>query len=119
MSVGELFEGQAWTLWRRKPRSPKGRETLDRIDRIYLGVLDEVKRAVGGLNQAARGTVRPAVSRKPALVIAASILLAGAAALAFGFFFAHRIAAPIPRALPATPPISARAAGCSRSRYRG
>jgi diguanylate cyclase (GGDEF)-like protein len=85
----------------------KGRITLDRIDSAYLGILDDVKRAVGSLNQAARRHAASDIAWA-GIVIVASILLAVAAALVFGFVFARRITAPVER-------LASHAAGIGRS----
>jgi diguanylate cyclase (GGDEF)-like protein len=74
----------------------KGRETIDRIDRSYLEILDGVKRAVTDLNHQARQDAINGIVQGRSM-ISGSVLITILAALLFGLFFSRRIGNPLRR----------------------
>ena len=73
-----------------------GRAVLDRIDRAYLAMLDEVKDTVTRLNSQARQRAVDGIAQAHTAV-AASIVLAILGSVVFGLIFAHRLTAPLLR----------------------
>jgi diguanylate cyclase (GGDEF)-like protein len=73
-----------------------GRVVLERIDRAYLAMLDEVKDVVAGIDsQARKHAIKGITSARSAVTV--SIVLAILASLTFGSIFAHRLTAPLRR----------------------
>jgi diguanylate cyclase (GGDEF)-like protein len=73
-----------------------GRNTIDRIDRLYLGILDDLHRSVANLNRVTRQQTVDGIAQSR-IVIAGSVLFTLLAGFGFGLFFAHRISAPVMR----------------------
>ncbi|MEA2937524.1 MAG: hypothetical protein QOC56_1028, partial [Alphaproteobacteria bacterium] len=72
------------------------RANLDRIDRTYLQMVENIKSAVGTLNQEAQLNAANGITQAHK-VVAASVVTTVLAGLAFGFFFAGRITRPLTR----------------------
>ena len=73
-----------------------GREELERIEKSYLALLEDVQRAVRAMNNTAEADARASVQNATA-AIAGAVLLALLMAIQLGGFMAHRITAPIQR----------------------
>jgi HAMP domain-containing protein len=73
-----------------------GRASIEEIDRAYLGILDQVERAVAGLNRDARQQAANSITQARTM-IAAIIVLTVLAGLTLAVLLARRITGPLTR----------------------